>query len=243
MFGKKEVRHLIFGILILSFVFGFNDRRETFNLGYWLLNFLMIMIIITISLVAREVVRKFFAYRKGCVTEYCLWFVKQLGFRKGAKIKTGFPFGAIVALYLSLISNGVLYFTGIDKNEISAVRKYRLGRRFTRLTGYDESLILLSGILTSAFFVLFFSGLDRLVNIDFGMFVTVNFWLTLFALIPIPPLDGGKIFFNSRPLYIFSATFVIALFLMKDLNFILSLLFSIIIAFILMVVYYRGAEY
>jgi len=243
MFGKKEIRHLIAGILILSFVFGFNDNRESFNLAYWLLNFFIVVIVVAISLLLREVVRKFFAHRKGCKTEYSLWFIKQLSFRPAGRLRTGFPFMTVLALFLTFISNGKIFLTSIDENNVEAVRKYRVGRKFTRLTEYDEALILLSGILTSAFLVLFFSGFGRLINLNLSMFVTVNFWITLFALIPLPPLDGGKILFASRPLYIFSLAFVIALFLMKDLNLILSLLFSFIIAFILMVIYYRSAEY
>jgi len=82
-----------------------------------------------------------------------------------------------------------------------------------------------------------------MLDVNLNIFVIVNFWLALYALLPIPPLDGGKILFGSRSLYIFSAAFIVALFLMKDLNIILSLLFSFIIAFILLVIYYRGAEY
>ena len=243
MFGKKEIRHLIIGILILSFVFGFNDGRENFVFGYWLLNFLMVLAVVTISVLVRELVRKFVAHRKGCRTEYNLWFVKQFSFRPSGGLKTGFPFFPIVAVFLAFISNGKAFFTAIETNTVEAVRKYRVGRKFTRLTEYDEAIILLSGILTSAFFVLFFSSLGKMVNVNLNIFVIVNFWLALYALLPIPPLDGGKILFGSRSLYIFSVAFIVALFLMKDLNIILSLLFSFIIAFILLIIYYRGAEY
>ena len=33
-----------------------------------------------------------------------------------------------------------------------------------------------------------------MVNVNLNIFVIVNFWLALYALLPIPPLDGGKIF-------------------------------------------------
>ncbi len=243
MFGKKEIRHLIIGILILSFIFGFNDGRENFVFGYWLLNFLMVLVVVAISVLVRELVRKFVAHRKGCKTEYNLWFVKQVSFRPTGGLKTGFPIFPIIAVFLAFISNGKAFFTAIETNTVEAVRKYRIGRKFTRLTEYDEAIILLSGVLTSAFFVLFFSSLSKMVNVNLNIFVVVNFWLTLYALLPIPPLDGGKILFGSRPLYVFSVAFIIALFLMKDLNIILSLLFSFIIAFILLIIYYRGAEY
>lgn len=242
MFGKKEIRHLIIGILILSFVFGFNDGRETFNFGYWLLNFLLVLVVVAISVLVRELVRKFVAHRKGCKTEYNLWFVKQVSFRPTGGLKTGFPIFPIISVFLTLISNGKAFFTAIETNTVEAVRKYRVGRKFTRLTEYDEAIILLSGVLTSAFFVLLFSGLNKIFGI-FSLFIVVNFWLTLYALLPIPPLDGGKILFGSRSLYVFSVAFIIALFLMKDLNIILSLMFSFIIAFILLIIYYRGAEY
>jgi len=228
MFGKKEIRHLTIGILILSFVFGFNDGRENFVFGYWLLNFLLVAVVVAISVLARELVRKFVAYRKGCRTEYNLWFIKKFSYRPTSGLKTGFPFFPIVAVFLAFISNGKAFFTAIETNTVEAVRKYRVGRKFTRLTEYDEAIILLSGILTSAFFVLFFSSLSKMVNINLNIFVVVNFWLALYALLPIPPLDGGKILFGSRSLYIFSVAFIVALFLMK---------------FILFVIYYRGAEY
>ena len=78
---------------------------------------------------------------------------------------------------------------------------------------------------------------------DFSDFINVNIWIVVFNMIPIPPLDGGKIFFRSRTLYVFGVGFIVLSFLLRSLGLLGSLGLSAILAFVIMAIYYYRSEY
>jgi len=243
MFGRKELIAVTVSIIIFSFVFGFNDGKSGFDFGYWGLNFIRVFLVVTISVLLRELVIKLVARKKGCSSTYEIWNLKRYWFFEWNKLGKGVPVASIFAIFLTLITNGKAYFTAIGKNVIKADRNLRVGRKFTRLTGYDESLILSSGIITTAFLVVLFSFINKITWVDFSLMIGINFWLTLWGLLPFPSLNAGRMFVGSRNYFVFVLAFVVALFALKDLNIILNLILSVLCAGVLLAVYYYFLEY
>lgn len=243
MFGKKELNAILISILIIGFVFGFNDGRESFDLNYWLSNFIKVILIVAFSILLREIIIKLAAKKKGCTSEYEVWGLKRYGYFEHEKFKKGIPFMSMIAILLTLISNGKVFFTAIGNNIIKADRNLRVGKKFTRLDQFSEGLIFVSGILVTALLTILFAFFDKISWVDFGLIVNVNFWLTVWALLPIPSLNGGRLFMDSRILYIFVLALVVIMFLLKDINIILNLVLSVILAGILILIYYYLIEY
>ena len=243
MFGRKESIAILISILIISFVFGFNDNSPGFDTNYWIMNFLRVLLIVTISLLLKETVIKSVAKRIGCESEYSIWNLRRYGFKEKEILEKGVPVASVLAILIALIFNGKVFFTAIGNNIIKANRELRIGRKFTRLDAYSEGLIIISGILVTAFLTIFFSFLDKISWVDFGLIITINFWLTLWSLVPIPPLNAGRLFIGSRIRYVFTLGLVIVMFLLKDVNILLNLALSLISAGLIMAIYYYLVEY
>lgn len=245
MFGKKEVKQLLISAVILGFVFGFDDGAETFKLSFWLFNFVIVTIIVGLSIFGREFIKKLIAKRKNCTTEYEIWWLKRFGFKSGSKfknvgLKKGIPLFSILAVMFSFVSLGKIFFTAIGKTDVKSVKSHRVGRKFIEVTNYEEAVILLSGIVFNLLLVLIFNAVNLY---PLNLIFIINFWLVIYNMLPIPPLDGGKIFFNSILVYIFGLAFIILAFGLKDLNVIFNIVLSVIIAFVLLFIFYYFGEY
>ena len=81
--------------------------------------------------------------------------------------------------------------------------------------------------------------LEKTLNTHLKNFVTINFFIALFNLaLPISSLDGAKIFFGSRILWLFSVIFLVSLFLLFQLGFLFALIIAAILSFAVIVGYY-----
>jgi hypothetical protein len=242
IFTKKEVRALVVSILVLAVIFGLDDKRAVFELRYWLANFVLVILGVTFALLLREVVKKFVAGRYGCKTEFEIWSVRRIWFSKGALLKKyGIPLGIIFGLYFSLISLGKFYFAAISLTRVEAERIKRVGKMFTRLTEFEESFILFIGAMVSLVLALIFNLFS---SINLSIFVTINKWIALFTFLPIPNLDGFRMFIGSRTLYVFGLlTTILCFIFISYLNPLLSLSLGVLISIIVTLIYFFVVEY
>ena len=173
MFTKREVIHLTITILLLTFIFGFDDGRKTFIAKYWFLNLLGVLLITAFSILFREAVIKYKAKKHETESTYEIWRVKKFWF-KGAESKTGIPFGIVIALITILVSKGKMYFTAVGIHKLHENVERRTGRRRIYLQDYERAMICLYGMWASV--VLAILG----VAIGIKMLITVNLFLVLF---------------------------------------------------------------
>ena len=231
-FNKTEVMHLLVVILILGFVFSFKEwGTEKFDFSYGLLNFLRACLAIAFALILRELFRKLVAKRFSSGVEYRIWNMRRYGFAKGDHLPKPYlgyiirelPIGLILALVLVFISNGNIIFAAVGMFIIQTDYVHRLGNKFKHLTGSESAIIALSGPMFNLFLALLFKSIP-----GFEKFVVVNFLLALYSMIPFSNLDGTKILFGSRIIYIFSLIFMIFTYI---LSFTIGVVGSIILAF------------
>ncbi len=217
LFNKKEVRVLIISILILGFVFGLNDNQTKFVLDSWILNLIKVLIVVSISLLFRELIRKWVAHKHGCETELNIWTFQRWGFSEGVKLPLKFLGiklldkiwgGILFPILVSLLSLGRFYFPVVNTTEVIEDYNKRAGKDFIRLTGSENAVINLSAAFASLFLALI--G----VLLRFDQFITVNFWLCLFSFLPLGNLDGTKTLFGSIYWYIFGLTFSVLAFVL-----------------------------
>jgi Zn-dependent protease len=74
--------------------------------------------------------------------------------------------------------------------------------------------------------------------------IKFNVLFLIISMIPIPPLDGSKIYFGSRMTYMFVMPAIIAAAILLTINIpvFLSIVISLLIAVILWIVYYISFE-
>ena len=215
MFSKEELKSLVIATLILGFVVGFDDGRETFEFLYWLKNLFSCVLIVALAIIVREAGHRIYALQTGHRAELKLWW-----------------FGLITALILSIISFGkitLLIYGGIV---VHFMQRHRIGYFRYWLSYNDMGIIALLGNLANlvlAFFFKLFMFMPN--NVLIQKAITVNVLMAAMNMIPIPPLDGSKVLYASRPVYVLTFALTIAASaLILYAPFIVALVGSIVIA-------------
>lgn len=178
-FSQTEIRDIIISVLVVSFIFWY-VFIDRYPLPFW--NFLIVVIV---SFLFHELAHKIVSQKFGCLAVYKM-----------------FPQGLLLGLLFALLKFIILAPGAV------VIYPYRFGRwgfRVARLTTTEMGLISIAGISVNLFFAVIFSLFSG------GIFVllsVVNAWLAFFNLLPIPPLDGSKVF-RWKP-WLWSLIFLIA---------------------------------
>lgn len=186
-FTFSEVRQIVISAIVLSIAFAIAYSDGIFGLRPATLPLLVAFAFIAVGIgfLAHELVgHKLIAQKLGMHAEYQMWrFGLAIAFVSSL---FGFVFAAPGAVYVSPRVD----LWGRQKS----VSKRRMG-----LVSIAGPLINLA--LAGAFFLLNAAAPSPL----FGMAIFVNMWLAIFNMLPIPPLDGSKVF--SWDKRIWAATF------------------------------------
>lgn len=166
--------------------------------------------------------------------------IQRFGYHKAAyvhPIKFGpltikkIPLGFIAPLLVTLFSSGGLFFVGIISSMYKVNPLYRLGRFFMKLTEFEEAKIAVSGPMANILLAI----LIKILNLGLNELIFVCSITAICYMLPFPGLDGAKVFFGSRLLYLFSVVFILlSAFLLNFLNGFLVLILSLLIALIIL---------
>lgn len=187
----------------------------------------------TIALGLHVYIQKLLAKKYGCNTIIDLWRLKRIKFRKELKSKV--PIGIILAVLVYILSRGQIFFAAITSLNITIKKAYRIGKKFTHLTNFESAKIAVVGPLINILLALLASPFNiPLIK----PFITINVAIAISYMLPFPGIDGGTIFFGSKPLYVASAIFigVIAL-IMNFLSGIATLIIATIFAIAALISY------
>ncbi len=212
-FTKDETRRLLVSIFFMAFIISFArwGPGQTFNLVYGLRNFASAILISAFSLFVYIGAQRLFAIAKGYQAEYEFWKVepKQIFI----PLPT-FYIGIIIGLILILVSNGRLWFVAFGGVLVHHLAAHRLGWYRYQINYKDWAMVALMGPLASLFLALIFKSLTNIAffqdNVLIPWAITVNVVFAIENMLPIPGLDGGRIFFGSRLLWIFGLIFILA---------------------------------
>lgn len=243
MFRKKELRYFLVSLLVLTFIFAFDDGRVDLVFIYWLGNFFKIFVFVLIAFGLHVIVQKKYAEWIDCKHKYKLWSIRKFWFDAKTQLKKPIPFGVFLSLILAFYSRGKFFFTALGSVDIAG-KKGRVGRSFYHVTKFEVAKCALLGNIANLFLILLLVVLGELFSgFNFKQLININFWIIVWNMIPIPPLDGGKVFFGSRPLYVFGIGFIVLAILLKGIGLLGALGLGGILAFIVLAIYYYKWEY
>ena len=167
-FTKNEMRDIIISVAAVTFIFAYPD--------FGLIPFFFVAVVIAFLL--HEMAHRFVARKFGCIAIYKMW-----------------PQGLILGFLASLIG---FKFVAPGAVMIFPFQFARWGFKRIELSMTEMGIISISGIAVNLFFAAIFSpfaGTLMMGGIDvFSSLSFVNAFLALFNLLPIPPLDGSKVF-------------------------------------------------
>lgn len=236
---------MIAASLITGFVFWFDDKKQVFILSDWILNYFKYAIFSFISLLIYSLVQTHLSKLYGSSLNYSIWGVKRYWFERRAHFPKRipgfftikkFPLGVFVPLLVSFLSSGGLYFAAVLSSAVTVNPIYRLGRSYTHLGDFEVAKIAVSGPMS----IILLAVLIKIIGAsDLEDLTFVCSIIAISYMLPFPGLDGLKIFFGSRLLYVFSIIFIlITVFLLNFVSGISALFIGLIFGIIGMANYF-----
>ncbi len=190
VFYPEELKALAISTVALGFAFFYPGIGTLLSTPpqTTLFLFLVYLGIVALAFVPHELAHKITAMKKGCIAVYEM-----------------FPTGLMFAIALAILSNGSFVFAAPGAVVIYTHYADLWGRvHAVRLSKRDDAIISISGPVANIVFAVLLVVVGLLATP--GSLVSwvsleaahVNAFLAFFNLLPIPPLDGSKVFATER---------------------------------------------
>lgn len=227
MISLKEILVIFLAAITLGYI-------ESFT-GFTWMNWLLFSAM-GLGVIATHVLgQKWCAAALDSATETSIWKMQRFWFPESRHFRTPIPAGLLIPLSALFISFGYFKFLTLITFEASPL-PHKI-KPFSNITEYQLAIIALSGSIANMVlaFIAYLLG--------FQQFALLNISFVLFSLIPFSTLDGTKIFFGSRMLWIFSAAFAISLRILFEVAGLWpTIISSLIIALVIVISYFLSFE-
>jgi len=193
-FTKREARDLIITSLVLGFIFSFSEWGiEVFDIRAGIYSWFNAFLVAILAVLIHVLAQKLVAIHRGYTVQYKLWEI-----------------GLVAAILVVFLSNGMWYVAIPGTITVALIKRFRLGKRWQGALKKDEAHIAFAGPFANIFLAIIFQGILNagFVNLLIEKVVLVNTWMAVFSILPIPFLDGFKIFYHSRTWGLFSVLFI-----------------------------------
>jgi len=225
-FTPSELKSLTIAILVTAFIISFREWGigSVFNFQVGIINFFNAILIVSVSFLIHLSAQRFWALATGFRHEFQLWGI-----------------GLGIGLILAFVTNGKIWVIIPGGFIVHHLAGHRLGWFRYGINYWAIGLIAFAGPLASIIFAMIFKSFSGVVsNVLIEKVIIFNILFAVFSMLPIPPLDGSKIFFGGRLLYIFGLAGIVAagVLLYANIAVWIAVISSFLIAVVLWLLYY-----
>ena len=229
-FTEHELRGLIIAILIIAFVFSYDDwgPGNTFVLSVGIYNFFNAILIVALSILVHDAGQRIWALAIGYRLEFKMW-----------------SFGLGIAIVAALLTKGSLPLVIPAGFMLHHLAGHRLGFFRYGINYFGQAMVALAGPLSTLMLIILLKVLSVFSpNPLIQKAIIFNVIYSITCLIPIPPLDGSKIYFGSRMLYAFAlpAIAVSTIMMIVSIPLLFALVISFLVGIVLWLTYYISFE-
>jgi len=195
---KREIGAIFLSIIVIAIIVSAFQ-----GLGRFLICLLFAAIIILVNVLGKKVA----AYYLDSQIEFKLWEFERYWFKPKDHFKRPIPLGIILALVLGLVSLGYIKFMALMEFDVKpavyrGVRRFGL-YSFSEMSERHIGLIAFWGMIAN----LIIAIIAYLINLP--ELAKLNIYFMAYNIIPISNLDGTKILFGSKLLWVVSVAITI----------------------------------
>lgn len=228
-FTHHEVRGLIVAIFAVAFIISFKEwGKASFDATAGIYNLFNAVLIVALSILIHDFGQRVWGLAIGYRIEYKMW-----------------TFGLVAALVIAFISNGSLWLIVPSGFMLHHIAGHRLGWFRYDINYFGQAMVALAGPLFTLMLIILLKALNSFFpNPLIQKAIIFNVVYAITSLLPIPPLDGSKIYFGSRMLYAFAlpAIAVATIMMIVDIPLLFALVLSFLVGIILWLTYYISFE-
>lgn len=228
-FTRYELRGLIISILVIAFIISFNEwGTAKFDFGVGFYNLFNAMLIVALSILVHDAGQRIWGLAIGYRVEFKMW-----------------TFGLIIALVIAFLSNGNLWLIVPSGFLLHHLAGHRLGFFRYGINYFGQAMVALAGPLFTLMLIIVLKVLSTFSpNLLIQKAIIFNVVYAITSLLPIPPLDGSKIYFGSRMLYAFTlpAIVVATILMIVKVPVFFALVLSLLVGIVLWLTYYISFE-
>lgn len=228
-FTLHELRGIAISILVIAFVISFKEwGSAAFDAAEGLYNLFNSALIVALSILVHDFGQRMWSLASGYRLEFKMW-----------------SFGLVIALVVVFLSKGNVWLIIPSGFMLHHIASYRLGWFRYGINYFGQAMVALAGPLFSLMLLILLKMMNALYpNPLLQKAIIFNAIYTITSLLPIPPLDGSKVYFGSRMLYAFSvpAIFFSTILMIINVPIFLSIVLSLLVGVALWLVYYISFE-
>jgi hypothetical protein len=228
-FSLEEIKGLLISIIVLAFIWGYNDGSGSFNLINWLGNYIKSFIMIAVILIMHISAQKLMGIKYGFMIEYKVWLN-----------------GLIAGVIVTLLTNG--FFPLLIPGGITLLHltRLRIGEFRYGLNTVESTYSVIAGPYTNFIFAMFMKFIIwQVLGFDSEIideFFKLSLILAVYMILPFNPLPGIIAFVGSKFVYIFLFALLITYILMIAIFGFYSLIWGVIFGAIIFGIYYWTIE-
>ena len=228
-FTKYEVRGYVIAILAIAFIISFREWGEgQFDLTAGLFNLFNSVLIVALSILVHDAGQRIWGLAIGYKIEFKMW-----------------SFGVVLGLILAFVTNGKFWLIIPGTFMLHHLAGHRLGFFRYGINIIGQSMVALAGPLFTLMLIILLKILYAInPNPLLQKAIMFNIIYNITNMLPIPVLDGGKIFFGSRMIYAFvmPAMIVASILMIVDIPVFFAVVLSLLVGVILWIWYYVSFE-
>lgn len=228
-FTHNELRGLTIAVIVIAFIISFKEwGTATFDFKAGLYNFFNAILIVALSILIHDAGQRIWGLAIGYRIEFKMW-----------------SFGLLAALIIAFISNGSLWLILPGGFMLHHLAGHRLGFFRYGINYFGQAMIALAGPLFTLMLIILLKVMGVFsTSVLLEKAIMFNIVYAITSLLPIPPLDGSKIYFGSRMLYAFTlpAIAVATLLMIVDIPVLFALVLSLLVGVVLWLTYYISFE-
>ncbi|MEK6808825.1 MAG: hypothetical protein AABY14_04015 [Nanoarchaeota archaeon] len=225
IFTPSEIRGILVTILVIGFIISFREWGDgRIDIAKGIINLFSAILITGIYLFIHESTHRITALYVGLKAEYKPW-----------------TFGLLFGIIITFLTNGrawILLPGGVIFHHLAG---HRIGWWRYDIAVVTIGMLSLWGSLASLFFAIFLKIFHSIIPLPIiQKAMLLNIALALFTMLPIPPLNGSKVFYGGRLIYVFGGAFIVttSILLLLDINPWISIISSFIVSIIAWLLFY-----